>query len=83
LVFRNNPDLADSWLWELSEKITSLSKLPKRCPISSESEAFDVDVRQLIFGNKPHIYRILFSIQEEKVFILRVRSIRQQNLTNE
>lgn len=77
------PDFAESWLWGLSKKITSLSKLPKRCPISPESEAFDVEVRQLLYGQKPHIYRILFSIQDEKVYILRVRSTRQQNLPNE
>lgn len=60
----NYPNIAEKWLWETSQKITSLAKLPERCPVSPESEAFDVIVRQLIYGKKPHIYRILFSIQE-------------------
>lgn len=76
----NYPDLSDKWLWGISEAITSLSKFPERCPVSSESEAFDVVVRQLLYGKKPYIYRILFSVQVEKVYILRVRSTRQQNL---
>jgi plasmid stabilization system protein ParE len=79
----NHPNLAEKWLWGISEAVTSLSKFPERCPISPESEAFDVVVRQLIHGKKPYIYRILFSIQEEKVYILRVRSTRQQSLLDE
>ena len=79
----NYSDLAEKWLWGMSEAITSLSKFPERCPVSPESEAFDVIVRQLLYGKKPHIYRILFSVQDEKVYILRVRSTRQQSLLNE
>ena len=79
----NYPDSADSWLWGISEAITSLRKFPERCPISAESEAFDVVVRQLIYGKKPKTYRILFSIQGETVYILRVRSTKQQRLLDE
>lgn len=82
-LLENHPDTAESWLYGISQAVTSLSKFPERCAVSSESEAFDVVVRQLIYGKKPHIYRILFSIQEEKVFILRVRSTKQQSLSEE
>ena len=78
----NKPDVAESWLWGLSEKISTLSKLPERCPISPESQTFDVVIRQLLYGKKPNIYRILFSIQDKKVFILRVRSTKQQSLSD-
>jgi len=79
----NYPDLAEKWLWGISKAVTSLSKFPERCPVSLESEAFDVVVRQLIYGKKPHTYRILFAIQDEKVYILRVRSTSQQSLLDE
>jgi hypothetical protein len=59
-------NLADDWLLEIRKSVLSLAKFPARCAISSESEAFDVVVRQLIVGKKPHVYRILFSIQAEK-----------------
>lgn len=78
----NKSDVAESWLWGLSEKISTLSKLPERCPISPESEAFDVVVRQILYGKKPNIYRILFSVQDKNVFILRVRSTKQQSLSD-
>ena len=79
----NYPDLAEKWLWGISQAVTSLSKFPERCTISPESKAFDIIVHQLVYGKKPHTYRILFSIQEEKVYILRVRSTKQQSLLDE
>lgn len=80
-LLENYPEAAEKWLWELSRSITSLAAFPERCPISEESEAFDVVVRQLLSGKRPHVYRILFSVNEGKVFVLRVRSTRQQPLT--
>ncbi len=82
-LLENYPNLAEKWLWGISQAITSLSKFPERCPVSPESDAFDVIVRQLLYGKKPNVYRILFSIQDEKVFILRGRSTRQQSILDE
>jgi plasmid stabilization system protein ParE len=82
-LLENYPDSAEDWLWGISQAVSSLSKMPERCPVSAESEAFDVVVRQLLHGKKPNIYRILFSIQDEKVYILRVRSTLQQSLLDE
>ena len=79
----NHPNLAEKWLWGISQAVASLSKFPERCVVSFESEAFDVVVRQLIYGKKPHTYRILFSIQDEKVYVLRVRSTKQKNILDE
>jgi len=74
------PDSADKWLWECSKGVTSLNEFPQRCKISEESLAFDVEVRELLFGTRRNVYRILFSVSKNKVFILRVRSTRQQRL---
>lgn len=79
-LLENYPNIADRWLWETSTAVASLAKLPERCAVSPESAAFDVEVRQLLYGKKPHVYRILFSIQETKVFVLRVRHTRQKSL---
>jgi plasmid stabilization system protein ParE len=82
-LLENYPDLANDWIWGIAQAVASLSKFPERCAVSSESEAFDVVVRQLIYGKKPNMYRILFSIQNEKVYILRVRSTKQKGLLDE
>jgi plasmid stabilization system protein ParE len=77
-LLENNPDLASDWIWGISKAVVSLSKFPERCKVCPESEAFDVIVRQLLYGSKPNIYRILFSINDTKVFILRVGSTKQK-----
>lgn len=79
-LMEHDVDAADRWLWACSRAITSLREMPTRCPISVESAAFDVEVREHLFGKKRNVYRILFSIQKTKVNVLRVRSTRQQRL---
>lgn len=76
-------DYADKWLWGISESAASLSIFPERCAVSPESDAFNVTVRQLPYGKKPHTYRILFAVENDKVFVLRVRHTRQQSLLQE
>lgn len=82
-LLENYSDAADNWLWQISQCVATLAKFPARCPVSDESPAFDVEVRQLLCGKKPHIYRILFSIYKEKIYVLRVRSTRQRRLIDQ
>ena len=79
-LMERNIDSADRWLWMCSQAITSLRETPTRWPVSMESSAFDVEVRELLFGKKRNVYRILFSVHQDRVNILRVRSTRQQRL---
>lgn len=37
-LLENHPALADGWLWRISQVVSSLSKMPERCPVSAESE---------------------------------------------
>jgi hypothetical protein len=53
----------------LLDKIYTLENLPTRCPIAPENDAFDVEVRQLLFGK----YRILFWIDGRIVRVLHIR----------
>ncbi|MBP7416939.1 MAG: type II toxin-antitoxin system RelE/ParE family toxin [Pyrinomonadaceae bacterium] len=82
-LLENHPDTAEKWLWQISQCVTSLSKMPERCPVSDESSAFDVEVRHLLCGDKRNVYRILFSIQDKTVYVLRVRATRQKRLTDQ
>lgn len=79
-LLENHSNQAEKWLWQITRCIASLSKMPERCPVSEESSAFDAEVRQLLCGDKRNVYRILFSITETKVYILRVRATRQKRL---
>jgi hypothetical protein len=37
-------------------------EFPERCPIAPENARFNFEVRQLLYGRKPHLYRILFTM---------------------
>jgi toxin ParE1/3/4 len=62
---------AHKWFSRLSTAIESLSLLPSRCPQTPEEGT----TRQLLFGNKSHVYRIIFTVDEirQQVNILHVR----------
>ena len=68
------------WFLALEDAIESLSTFPERCPLAPEGTHFSFDVRQLLYGRKPHVYRILFTIENETVLILHIRHGRQQPL---
>jgi plasmid stabilization system protein ParE len=49
---------ASVWFNELEAAILSLDKHPERCPATPENPA----LRNLLFGKKPNVYRVVFSI---------------------
>jgi plasmid stabilization system protein ParE len=62
---------ANKWFNGLVEAIESLSEHPQRNPAIIE----DPSLRHLLYGNKPHIYRIIYEIDFSKnqVNVIHVR----------
>lgn len=62
---------AQAWFAKLADAIASLSTMPLRNSAPPENPA----LRQLHFGSKPHIYRIIYHVDASahKVTILHVR----------
>ena len=62
---------AEAWFNGLAESIGSLSEHPLRNPKTPEAR----DLRHLLYGTKPHVYRIIYSIDKpgQRVNILHVR----------
>ena len=42
--------------------IQTLGEMPQRLPVIRE----DPETRHLLYGNKPHIYRVIYRIDESK-----------------
>ena len=61
------------WFWKLKEAVASLSEISQRCPLAPENAEFSFEVRLLLYGRKPHQYRVLFTINGETVVILHIR----------
>ena len=77
----NMPEkLAGHWFLPCKAAIASLAEFPKRCPLAPENSAFPFEVRQLLYGKKPHIYRILFTIEDQTVYVLHIRHGRRAAL---
>ena len=60
------PEVAARWHSGLLRALESLSEMPRRCPLARESERFDVEVRQLLFGYTRNTYRVLFIVIEPR-----------------
>jgi toxin ParE1/3/4 len=53
------------WYRGLRKAILSLEQMPARCPCAPEGLAF----RNLLYGRKPHVDRILFRISESEMLV--------------
>ena len=65
----------------LRDAVASLEDSPRRCALALESKVFAFEVRQLLYGNKPHVYRVLFTIEGDTVTLLHIRHGRRMPLT--
>lgn len=64
-------DAAFRWFRGLERAVFTLEETPTRCPVTRE----DAHLRHLLYGKKPHIYRVIFAIDElhKTVQILTIR----------
>ncbi|HLP90340.1 MAG TPA: type II toxin-antitoxin system RelE/ParE family toxin [Nostocaceae cyanobacterium] len=76
-----NPAYADQWFRGLMNAIASLQEKPRRCALALEHEVFSGEVSQLLYGKSKNIYRILFAIRDDTVYVLYVRHSSQALLT--
>jgi toxin ParE1/3/4 len=62
---------ARTWYLNLRESIRSLRDSPGRCPVTIENDQFG----HSLYGNKPHIYRVIYRILEKPkhVEVLHIR----------
>lgn len=55
-------EAAFRWYRGLQEAILALSDSPERCPVTPEKKL----LRHLLYGNKPHIYRVIYRVLEKQ-----------------
>jgi toxin ParE1/3/4 len=70
--------LAHAWFNGLEAAILSLEAYPARAPAAPEDDR----LRHLLYGSKPHVYRIIFAIDERRrvVSVLHIRHGARQAL---
>jgi plasmid stabilization system protein ParE len=66
--------IAERWYAGLNKAIASLAKNPGRFPISEEdSAALACEARILLYGRRRGIFRILYTVSGDTVWVLRIR----------
>ena len=69
------------WFEGLEEAISSLAEMPSRCGLAPENDEFSFEIRHLLYGRKPDVYRVVFRVTGDAVYILKIWHGRRQQLT--
>lgn len=66
---------AARWYNGLEQAVYALASYPHRCPVAPEARRTKRKLRNLLYGTKPHIYRVIYEVDEERetVWVLTIR----------
>ena len=69
-----SPAVARRWYQGLERALEALETQPTRHPVSEDdSDALGRDVRLKLYGRRRGVYRIVFAVEGEIVWVLRIR----------
>lgn len=68
-------EAAARWILRLQSSIARLETNPHRCPLAPETAEAKRELRHLLYGKKPHIYRVIYEVDERRqtVWLLTIR----------
>jgi toxin ParE1/3/4 len=73
-IAEKSPTAAVRWSAGLQKAIAKLSTLPERNPVAEDdSEQVGITLRQTLYGRRPNVYRILYSVEGDTVVLHYVR----------
>jgi plasmid stabilization system protein ParE len=66
---------AARWYNELELAVYSLAEHPHRCPLAPEARKAKRKLRNLLYGKKPHVCRVIYEVDEgrQAVSVLTIR----------
>jgi toxin ParE1/3/4 len=66
---------AARWYNELELAVYTLVSYPYRCPVAPEARRMKRKLRNLLYGKKPHVYRVIYEVDEDRqaVLVLHIR----------
>jgi plasmid stabilization system protein ParE len=72
---------ASQWHTGIWKTMRTLAKNPERYPLAHEAESLGIPLRELLYRRKRTVYRILFTIEADRVCIHRVRHAAQDDVS--
>jgi plasmid stabilization system protein ParE len=72
------------WSDAIYDQLKTLQDFPDRHPLASENDEFPYEIREKLvgLGSRPG-YRAVFTVKNDKVFVLTVRAAEQDRLTTD
>jgi mRNA-degrading endonuclease RelE of RelBE toxin-antitoxin system len=66
---------AARWYNGLELAVYALASYPHRCPLAPEVRRMKRELRNLLYGKKPHVYRVIYEVDEgrQTVLVLTIR----------
>jgi toxin ParE1/3/4 len=66
---------AARWYNNLEQAVYALALHPHRCPFAPETRRIKRKLRHLLYGKKPHVYRVIYEVDEKwrSVLVLAIR----------
>jgi plasmid stabilization system protein ParE len=77
---QSSPSAAAQLHAGLLAAVRSLARNAERYPLADEAADLGMDLRELLYGRRRNVYRILFTIEGQTVNVLRVRHAAQDRL---
>lgn len=77
----STPSAAARWQTAVDRAIVSLTVNPERHPEADEAAEIGIDLRSLLTGRRPHVFRILFTYDAATVYVHRIMHAAQDRLT--
>jgi toxin ParE1/3/4 len=62
-IHAEDSEAALKWYEGLKEAVLTLGRLPNRCPLTRENP----NLRHLLYGHKPHVYRVIYHVLEKQM----------------
>ncbi len=73
-IAEQSPGAAARWYLGFEKAVAKLSKMPERHPIAEdESEQLGITLRQMLYGRRRGVYRLLFSVEGRTITLHYVR----------
>jgi toxin ParE1/3/4 len=74
--------VAARWYNGLQQAVYALASYPNRCPVAPEARKMKRKLRNLLYGRKPHVYRVIYEVDEgqKTVWVLTIRHGARQQL---
>jgi toxin ParE1/3/4 len=80
---RVSPKSAARWHARIEAAIARLATEADRWPQAEDAADLDIDLREMLYGRRPQVYRVLFTIDGDVVNVHRVRHAAQDRLSQD